>query len=155
MVKPTRFLQALLGDWHTDHFLIGVLDDQASANDAADALRKAGWNDEDFKLFHGEEAINSAEEHPEATEEHQSLAKRAAIIARDLSSNEGGLAAEYEEEMRKGHHLLAIYTPDSEHEDRAQEVLQSHDAHYVECFGSWSIIDVRKEEEIVEEANNI
>lgn len=155
MVKPTRFLQALLGDWHTDHFLIGVLDDQASANDAADALRKADWNDEDFKLFHGEEAINSAEEHPEATEEHQSLAKRVAIIARDLSSNEGGLAAEYEEEMRKGHHLLAIYTPNSEHEDRAQEILQSHDAHYVECFGSWSIIDVRKEEEIVEEANNI
>jgi hypothetical protein len=74
---------------------------------------------------------------------------------RDLSSNKGGLAEEYEEEMCKGHHLLAIYTPDGEHEDRAQEVLQSHDAHHVECFGSWSIIDVRKEEEIVEEATNI
>jgi hypothetical protein len=155
MVKSTKFLQALLGDWHTDHFLIGIIDDQSSANDAAEALREAGWQDEDFRLFHGEEAITTAEKHPEAAEEHQNLAKRFAITARDLSSNEGGLAEEYEEEMRKGRHLLAIYAPDGTHENRAQEVLQSHDAHHVECFGSWSIIDVRNEEEIVEEASNL
>lgn len=154
MVKSTKFLQALLGDWHTDHFLIGIIDDQASANDAAEALIKAGWSDEDFKLFHGEDAIKTAEEHPEAAEEHQSLAKRFAITVRDLSSNEGGLAEEYEEEVSKGHHLLAIYAPDGEREDRAQEVLQSHEAHHVECFGSWSIIDVRNEEEIIEEASS-
>ena len=155
MVKSTKFLQALLGDWHTDHFLIGVLDDQDAAKDAAEALRKAGWKDEDFKLFHGEEAIKIAEEHPELAEEHQSLARRFAIVVRDLSSNEGGLAEAYEEEMGKGHHLLAIYTPDGEREGCAQEVLQSHDAHHVECFGSWSITDVRKEEEITEEASSI
>lgn len=155
MVKSTKFLQALLGNWHTDHFLIGVLDDQDAANDAAEALRKAGWKDEEFKLFHGEEAIKIAEKHPELAEEHQSLARRFATVVRDLSSNEGGLAEAYEEEMRKGHHLLAIYTPDGEREARAQEALQSHDAHHVECFGSWSITDVRKEEEIAEEASNI
>lgn len=155
MVKSTKFLQALLGDWHTDHFLIGVIDDQDAANDAAEALRKAGWKDEDFRLFHGEEALKTAEEHPEATEEHQSLMKRFAIAVRDLSSNEGGLAEEYEEELHKGHYLLAIYAPDGQHEEHAQEIVQAHNAHHVECFGSWSITDVRKEEEIIEEASNL
>ena len=155
MVKATAFLQALLGDWHTDHFLIGVIDDQDTADDAAETLRKAGWKDEDYKLFHGEEAIKIAEKHPDAAEEHQSLAKRFVIAVRDLSSNEGGLAEEYEEEMRKGHSLLAIYAPDGKREDHAQEVLQGHDAHHVECFGSWTITDVRKEEEIAEEASNL
>jgi hypothetical protein len=155
MVKSTKFLQALLGDWHTDHFLTGVIDDQDAANDAAEALRKAGWKDKDFKLFHGEEAIKTAEEHPEVAEEHQSLARRFIIAVRDLSSNEGGLAEEYEEELRKGHSLLAIYAPDRKREDRAQKILQSHNAHHVECFGSWSITDVRKEEDIIEEASNL
>ncbi len=154
MVKPTKFLQALLDEWHTKNFLLAIIDDRAQADQTVEALHSAGWNDEEIRLFHGEEAVEEAEEHAEQVEAKQSLAQRFSTIARDLSSNESGLAEHYEEEAQQGHAILAVYNPSREQENCAQDILEKHQAHHVECFSRWNITDVRSEEELTKEATN-
>ncbi len=154
MVKEEHFLGALLGDWHTDHLLIGVMNERAKAEQAAEELRQAGWNDEDFQLVGGKEAVKDAEQKPENPAKQQSLPRRVVNTIRDVTSNEGGLAQEYMEEARHGHQILAIYTPDAEHEERARQILHQYEAHHVECFGTWSITDVRREEDLEQEASH-
>ena len=43
MVKPIKFLHALLDEWHTKNFLLVIIDDRQQAEEAVKELHDAGW----------------------------------------------------------------------------------------------------------------
>src|SRR5690242_6586639 len=78
MTKRSEFLGALVGDWHTDHYLAAVIDDLGEAEQAMLALEQAGWKLDDLRLFQG----NSAVQRIDAIERRHSLAERISAAVR-------------------------------------------------------------------------
>jgi ATP phosphoribosyltransferase len=138
MARPTRFLTNLLGSWYPENYIVAVIDHPAEAEQAAEALRKAGWPAMDVRLFAGTEVAT----HLNKIEEHRSLPKKLAADVRHVVSDEGIIGEDYEEEARLGHQILAVYTPNDNKVEQARTLLTAHGAHSIEYFGKWVITDL-------------
>ena len=138
MAKPSRFLTDLLGSWYPENYMVAVIDHPAEAEQAAEALRQAGWPAIDVRLFAGTQVAT----HLDKIEEHRSLPKKLAADVRHVVSDEGVMGEDYEEEARLGHQILAVYTPNDDKVEQARTLLAAHGAHSVEYFGKWVITDL-------------
>ncbi len=142
MAKPNRFLTDLLGGWYPHHYIVAVIDDRAEAQQAVQALRGAGWPEQDVRLFYGKEIAPRLSR----IEGKRSLPEKLAADVRHYVSDEGVMAEDYEEEARLGHQILAVYTPHEEHVEQARRLLAAHHAHSIEHFGTWVITDLPQED---------
>ena len=138
MAKPSRFLTDVLGSWYPENYIVAVIDHRAEAEQAAEALRSAGWPAMDVRLFAGTEV----ETHLNKIEEHRSLPKKLAADVRHVVSDEGIMGEDYEEDARLGHQILAVYTPNDDKVEQARTLLAAHHAHSIEYFGKWVITDL-------------
>ena len=125
----------VLGIPYPKHYVVGVIDDLQEAEKAAQALRNAGYDDEDIRLYHSQEVVQLAQDH----EKKQNILTRFAIA---LDEDEDVEVRFLEEEARRGHHLLHVYTPTSELVDRARGIFAAYHAHTIKYFGSWAIADL-------------
>ncbi|HEU5368923.1 MAG TPA: hypothetical protein VFU69_10680 [Ktedonobacterales bacterium] len=143
MTRPSKFLGTLLGDWHTEQYIVAVIDDLYQAEQARQALEQAGWRPEDVRLIRGKPAVEKIE----TIEEQRSLPERVAAAVRGTTSNEGPISEAYEDEAEQGHQILAAYAADPEQVEQARQILAAHQAHEIEYFGSWVITDLPAQEE--------
>ena len=138
MAKPGRFLTDLLGSWYPEDYIVAVIDHPAEAEQAGEALRKAGWPAMDVRLFAGTQAAS----HENQIDDQQSLPKKLAADVRDVVSDEGAMSEDYEQDARMGHQILAVYTPNDDKVEQARTLLTAHHAHSIEHFGKWVITDL-------------
>jgi hypothetical protein len=138
MTKRSEFLGTLVGDWHTEHYVAGVIDDVNEAEQARRALEQAGWKPADVRLFRGKPAV----ERLENIVEHRSIPERIAAAVRGATSDEGPISEVYEAEAEQGHQILAVYAHAPADVERARHLLAAHGAHELEYFGSWVITDL-------------
>jgi hypothetical protein len=131
MVGPEKFLATLLADWHSEDYMIAVIDDLAEAEQAEEALWRAGWATEDTRLFRGYEIAR----HIDAIQKRRRIAERIAALAREMTSYESILGEDYQQEVLLGHQILAVYTPGPEQIEQARSLLLAHHAHDIEHFG--------------------
>ncbi|HLV97418.1 MAG TPA: hypothetical protein VKT82_01965 [Ktedonobacterales bacterium] len=143
MTKRSEFLGMLVGDWHTEHYVAGVIDDLDEAEQARSALEQAGWKADEVRLFRGKPAVQKIEQ----IEAERSLPERLAATVRGATSDEGPISEVYETEAEQGHQILAVYAHDPAEVERARRILAAHQAHALEYFGSWVITDLPAQED--------
>ena len=120
----------------TDH-LVAVLGDAQRAEQAAQALRDAGF--EDVVLFNGQPALQAIE----ATEHKESPLRRSwERLSQELSDETDDLQ-ERARALRQGHAVVMVYAHLRAQQDQAEGVLKAHQAHAMQFFGRWTITDLR------------
>ncbi len=143
MTSPSEFLGTLVADWHTEQYLAAVSDDLNQAEQAVRALEEAGWPPQEVRLFQGKPVVQKID----AIEERHSLPERLAAAVRSVASDEGPISEIYETEAEQGHQILTIYAPEQAQVERARQILERHQAHALEYFGSWVITDFPAQED--------
>jgi|SRR5579859_1234315 len=143
MTKPSKFLGTLLGAWHTENYIVAVIDDLTEAEQAVAELQQGDWQPADVRLFRGKPSARQIG----AIEEHRSAPARLAAAVRGASSEEGPISELYEQEAQQGHQIVAVYAADDEQVERARRILAAHQAHAIEYFGSWAITDLPRQED--------
>ncbi len=117
---------------YPEHYLLGIVDDQAEA------------------------AVAATELHQEGIEEVQVLTGKAGADLLDSDGSEHGLLAtllrtiehiaaeidhlgEYERAVREGAAVVAAYVEEEPSRERATEILRRHDARFVNYFGPLAV----------------
>lgn len=88
--------------------VVGVINDQASAEHAVQALRNAGLPEQDINLLDGLSVIATRRSHEQ---QHGNLHRFAARLA-SLFSDDVAYALEYLHEAERGHYLLIVHAPE-------------------------------------------
>jgi hypothetical protein len=144
MTKRSEFLGTLVGDWHTQHYIAGVIDDLDEAEQARRALEQAGWKANDVRLFQGRPVVQRLDD----MVAHRSLPSRIAAAVRSATSDEGPISEFYEAEAQRGHQILVVYAEEPAMVERARHILSQFQAHALEYFGSWLITDLPAYEDV-------
>src|SRR5690348_145976 len=116
-----------------NNHVIAVVDGEESAVRAADELASLGY--ENSRLFQGEAMANTTDAKGEKSNVFQRLAK----AFQDHVSEEANYIAQYEEESRAGHPILAVEVKNKEGADLVSEVLQRYGARNVRFFGTLAV----------------
>lgn len=120
------------------NWVIGVIDDRAEAERAAQAARDAGFPEQDVVLLSGQEALDLAQAKEDAK---NPLAKLYSSVMRKV--NEPAIFEQnYLKEVKWGHTLLNLCAEQPEQVGLATQILQAHNGHRIKHFGSWAVTDV-------------
>lgn len=122
------------------NWVIGVIDDPAEADRAAQAARAAGFAEGDVLVFQGREAL--AEKH--VKDEARNPLERAFAAVAETMTDPGAYEDAYLAEARRGHSLVNIHAGSPEEIERALGVLQAHHAHLVKHFGRWMTTELKQ-----------
>ncbi len=125
-----------LGQSH--NWLVGVIDQPQQAERAVQALRQAGFAEEDVLLLHGPDTLQRLEAKDEQRGVLGWTHKAVAQIVSDAGSFEGA----YAQEASAGHSIINVHTAEKPDIERARAVLAQHGAHYIKHFGPWTISDL-------------
>lgn len=142
--KQTGVLAHLFGVWYPEHYVVGIVEDPATADRAADALR-AAWRDagapgDAVRLFHAEDAREAIRQ----TEGSYGSAKRAvAALSRGLGSEEGIADEEYQTAVNEGHNVLAVFAPTPESVERARAALAEFNVRHLRYYGPLAVTDLQ------------
>jgi hypothetical protein len=128
-----RLMPRDIRNWNPRDCLVAVIDDAEQAQQAALALREAGFAEADVRLAHAPEIVAL----DETRRGHGLLGRLVASIG--SLGDEGLVAAEYMDEARRGHHLLIAYAPGATRMRRACALVARYRAHTVHYFGRWVI----------------
>lgn len=109
-----------------------VIDRRPDAEEAAGALRSAGF--EDVGLFHGQEAYAEIRK----ASSHVAAFTRAWRRFRDFG-DEGELYQHYLSTLRRGNSYLIVHADTPEHAYRARDILVAHHAHDIWRLGAWTV----------------
>ncbi len=116
--------------------LIAILQDAHEAEQAAQALRDAGFAD--VVVFPGQQALQAIE----VNEQKESPLRRSwERLALELE-DEAGARQMYLEALRQGHALVLVYASQQAQVDQAEGILKAHRAHALKFFGRWTITDI-------------
>lgn len=122
----------------THNAVVAEIDDPQEARAAEQALRQAGFAQDDIALFVGEQAAGKIR----AKEEHLSPLER---FGRWFHSASGDEDVDHESRMqalREGHAVVAVATPDDATIQRAHRVLLAHHAHDIRAFDNWTVANL-------------
>ncbi len=122
----------------TERAVVAEINDPQEAHAAEQALRQAGFAQDDMTLFVGEQAAGEIH----AKEEHSSPLER---FARWFHSASGDEDVDHEarlQALREGHAILAVATPDDAAKKRAHDLLLRYHAHNIRAFDKFSITDL-------------
>jgi len=116
--------------------LLAILPDAHAAEQAAQALRAAGFSD--VVVFPGQQALQAIE----ATELKESPLRRSwERLAVDME-DEADSRRMYLDALREGHALVMVYAPQQAQVEQAEGILKAHQAHALTFFGRWTITDI-------------
>lgn len=132
MPEFTGALGNAWGHYYPKGWVVAVIHERAEAERAAEALRTAGFADEDVRLFSGREVL----ELDRAFDEQRSIGQRLGGL---LSSDEAAAQQEYLDEARRGRHFVLVHASGPE---RAGAILASHEAHAMRHYGDLAITDL-------------
>ena len=122
------------------NWVIGVIDEPAEADRAAQAARAAGFADGDVLVFHGREALAEKE----IKEEGRNPVQRAFAAVAETMTEPGAYEDAYLAEARAGHSLVNLHAAKPEEVERALDVLARHHAHLVKQFGRWTTTELKQ-----------
>jgi hypothetical protein len=125
-------------DWmrYPTGYLAAIIEDAQGAEQAAQALREAGFAD--IEVFQGQQALQAIE-----ADEHKASPLRRAWerLERELS-DETDDRREALDALRRGHAVVMVYAPMRSQADQAVGILRAHRAHPKKFFGRWVITDL-------------
>jgi hypothetical protein len=110
-----------MGEFYPLDDIIAVVEDPATGERTRRALGEAGIPDGDIDVIDGAWFIERGRELKEA----RGFAERLGSL---LASEERSYVAEYEDEARQGHSLIAVHAADAETAERVRRVLAAHGA---------------------------
>lgn len=96
------------------------------AEQAAEALRSAGFPARDVALAGGEE-VNRRLERDDLAD-----------LLAEAGTEEGAFCRSYNEQARAGY-ILSVYTDGDEQMEHARSILAEHGAHSMKHFGDWTM----------------
>jgi rhamnogalacturonyl hydrolase YesR len=118
------------GTCYPTNHVSAVIDQRSQAEQAAEALRRAGFAD--VGLFHGHEAYAAIQE----KSERKSTLERAKQWIRNIG-DEDEIHAHYLAALQRGASYLIVYANTREEAYRAREILTAHQAYNLWYLGSW------------------
>ena len=138
VVDPTRrtggLLSRLLGTWHSQDYLVGVIDNPGSAVRGAHALEIYGFTAADIVLQPGSE-ISRRIVQPDFRD-----------LIREATLEEGSICQQYNE-LARGGAVLSVRAPTPEDVRRACHIMTAYDAHSLMHVGAWTITNIPVEEQ--------
>jgi len=124
-------------DW-----LVGVIDEPATAERALADLRAAGFADDGVSLLHGPDAVAMFG----AKHDQQGPLRRILSQIIGQGNDASALAEDYEAEARLGHSLINVYAPKEEQVARAQQIIEANGGHRIHYYGRWVITQLSNQE---------
>ena len=118
-----------LGSYYPTGYVVGVLDDLRHAEEAAQALRAAGCDADEVRVFTGEQV---------QAIERQFLHQRtlAQWVREAIASDEGEAHQQYLEAARRGHAFVTAHAPHLDEARRVATILTQHRGHGVRHYGA-------------------
>lgn len=118
------------GTCYPTNHVSAVIDHHAEAEEAAEALRRAGFAD--VGVFHGQEAYAAIR----AKSEHASMLQRAWHWLRNVG-DEDEVHGRYLEALRRGGSYLIVHADTRVEVHSAREILLAHHAYNLWHLGPW------------------
>src|SRR5258705_8466041 len=118
-----------------DH-LVAILRDGQEAEQAAQALRDAGFDD--VEVMAGPQAVATLAANERKANPLARVWERLSI----QGSDEADARQEALEALREGHALVMVSATAGARMDQAQSILKAHQAHALRFFGRWTITDL-------------
>ena len=129
----------LLAAWYPKDYVVSVVDDLDEAEQAAEALRQAGFPAADVRLFRSEEIVGALR----AIAANRNVFQRiGAAIQRELTE-EGAANKDYDADALAGRHILTVLAAEPDEIERARKVLVEHGARRIMHYKRWTITDLR------------
>lgn len=119
------------------NYLIACFADAPAAGVALDALRAAGFADEDLVSVDG---IEGYEEVQRA--EGSTLLRRLVFAVEDATGDETTGRAAVVEELRNGHSLVFVYVPDEERTNKAYQIVRAAHGYRISRRGRWTNVNL-------------
>ena len=118
-----------------DH-LVAILRDGQEAEQAAQALRDAGFDD--VEVMAGPQAVATLAANERKANPLARVWERLSI----QGSDEADARQEALEALREGHALVMVSATAGARMDQAQSILKAHQARALQFFGRWTITDL-------------
>jgi len=113
--------------------LVGIIDAMPDAEQARQELLEAGFAPDTFGVQHG----TSAAEQTVHYTDFDPFPHLTRLL--HVHSIEHEHAIVYEQALRQGQSVIAVYAPKAETRERALGILEAHNAHYINFYGTWTI----------------
>src|SRR5579875_1652912 len=126
----------------TQDWVVGVVDTPTAAEQAVQALREAGFPDDDIVLLHGDDAVQAVQARTEQANPLMRLLHALVGQTNEASSYE----RDYVDEARMGHSIINVHTVDQEDVLRVQQILEAHGVHRLKHYGRWTISQLSRQE---------
>jgi hypothetical protein len=114
--------------------VVGVADTAAELEGILQALADGGIARDAIKVFSGEEGIRTID--PKGI--YHGLIGRLIRVAQSLGAELEHMVR-YEEELRAGHFLVVVSTPDERSREAAYQAFRDHGGHFVDYYGPLAI----------------
>lgn len=114
--------------------VVGVVDTAPQLSGVLQALSEAGISRDAIKVFSGDEGIRTID--PKGI--YHGLAGRLIRVVQSLGEELEHMTR-YEEELRDGHFLVVVSTPDERSKQAAYQAFRDHGGHYVDYYGPLAI----------------
>jgi hypothetical protein len=132
------FSPSITGAIYPTDYMTGIIYDFADVEQAIEHLEHARFDPKDIVLFTSQQALEKLQE----SQEQQSLLRKImGVVASVASDTAGEYYLLYEKAAREGQHILNVYAPTPELQDRAHAILKAHHGHTIKFFGQWAVRD--------------
>jgi hypothetical protein len=128
-------LATLWGVYYPTGYVVAVVPDDATAQNARDALAAAGFTSDDVRLFSGEEIVGIHERFMK----DRNLAQR---LVGMIDSDEREARDEYLAEARAGRCLVTVHAEQEERVKTAHAALAQHGAYAVRHYDKNTLHDL-------------
>lgn len=122
-----------------NNHVVAVIDTEAAAAAVAADLQRQGYSK--ASLFQGEDVADKLD--PKG--EHSGPVAKIFKAVEDHLSEETNYLAQYQEEARAGHDVVAVPVEDKEQADAVQAILTRHGGRNVRFFGRLAVTDMTPE----------
>ena len=119
--------------------VVGTVTDAGKAREAIGALLKAGFQEADIDLLHGEEGLHRLDQ---TGAEHGFLAQFQRTMIRTFETDEFKHLTHHIEDVRAGRCVIMVLTKRREQRIVAGDILHQHGAEFVGFYGRWAWADV-------------
>jgi len=113
--------------------LVAIIDTMPDAEHARRELLEAGFAPDAIGVQHGTRATERTVHYTDL-DPFPHLARLLHV-----HSIEHEQAVVYEQALRQGQSVIAVYAPKTEARERALGIMEAHNAHYINFYGKWTI----------------
>ena len=113
--------------------LVAIIDAMPDAEQARQELLEAGFAPDAIGVQHGTRAAEPTVHYTD----FDPFPHLARLL--HVGSIEHEQAVVYEQALRQGQSVIAVYAPKAEARERALGIIEAHNAHYINFYGKWVI----------------